>query len=81
MDALDARSGTLFLPTTFVVGFSFAFAVVIFVFAIVVVIIPAIMAMIAMYLAQLRSAAVTAGGSWRSRLPSPQAATPPMPTM
>jgi hypothetical protein len=56
VDALDDRSGTLFLPTTFVVAF--AFAVVIFVFAIV--IMPAIMAMIAMYLAQLRSAAVTA---------------------
>lgn len=60
VDALDDRSGTLFLPTTFVVALAFAFAVVIFVFAIVVVIMPAIMAMIAMYLAQLRSAAVTA---------------------
>jgi hypothetical protein len=64
VDGLDDRSGTLFLPTTFVAGFSFAFsfsfAVVIFVFVIVVVIMLAVMVMIAMHLAQPRGAVVIA---------------------
>jgi hypothetical protein len=68
VDGLDDRSGTFFLTTTFASGFSFAFAfafsfsfaVVIFVFVIVVVITLAVMAMIAMHLAQPRGAVVIA---------------------